>query len=368
MGLSTLHISRFSGSDRDREQAAVLICGDGSLSKVRREHVKKECLSCGKTFYVLSRRAHLVHVCESCKVVTKTCECGHQWHEKRWPKDDEGNPKMCFCPSCGLEYRGNKRQAVTRFSEGSRRRLMQTLAQLKKDVLPCFVTLTYPDSWEGHKEPDEWRKSLKRFEERFRRAYPEGSYIWRREVVDRKSGERLGELSPHYHLLVFGVEYNRLRAFVAQNWYEAVGTGDPKHLAAGTQVAKVHSRRGIMSYASKAVGSVMSAELGKMCQAQGVSAGRWWGCVLIENFERWLSDVTEYILEEVEAVRLVRAFRRLAKMFSRDYPSVTAFIDGAWLSANFGRIAVPVEGVRSYRATGRRYDMPFVEWWSGAQA
>jgi hypothetical protein len=366
MGLSSLHISRWSGPDRDRSRAAVLICEDGSLAKVRREHVSKVCVSCGAEFYTLARREHLTSVCASCKQVLKVCECGREWYDKRYPKDEEGRSKPVYCPSCGLEYEGDKRSVVSRFSEASRRRLMQTLAQLKKGIQPCFVTLTYPDSWDGHNSPDEWKKSLKRFEERFRRAFPGACYIWRREVVDRKSGERFGELSPHYHLLVFGVEYNRLRAFVPGQWYEAVGTKDPKHLAAGTQVAKVISRRGIMSYASKAVGVTMSSEMGKQVQAavledaEGpVSLGRWWGCVLVENFESLLSEVVEYILEETEAVRVVRAFRRLAQLRSRDYPSLLAFIDGAWLKKNLARLAVPDEGMRCYRASGRRYDVSF---------
>ena len=91
---------------------------------------------------------------------------------------------------------------------------MRSLAKLHKDVRPVFVTLTYPDSYDHYDDPDRWKRDLQAFEHRFKRAFPDGCYFWRLEVVDRKSGEHVGVLFPHYHLLVFGVEYNRLRAFV----------------------------------------------------------------------------------------------------------------------------------------------------------
>lgn len=246
---------------------------------------------------------------------------------------------------------------------------MQTLAQLREWVRPNFVTLTVSDPWTGHSNPKAWREAQRRFEERFRRAFPEGCLIWRRDTIDRKSGERKGKLSPHWHLLVFGVEFNRLRSWVPVQWFESVGSNDPEHLAAGTQVARVHSRNGIMSYASKAVGVTMSREMGKQIQSETdslegehVSLGRWWGIVGVENFYKFLSDVKEYILEETEAVTLIRYFRKMAKIKGRDCPSLFAFINGKWLLQYFSKLAIPMTGKKSYRSTGRPYDKSFSEW------
>lgn len=242
---------------------------------------------------------------------------------------------------------------------------MRYLAQVKKTILPVFVTLTFPDSWEGHDNPEEWKVTLKRFEARFRRAYPNGAYIWRQEVIDRKSGARLGELSPHYHLLVFGVPYAILRRWVYRAWYEAVGTGDTKHLEAGVQVSKIKTRKGIMRYASKTVGKVMVGELGKLTQIEGGSSGRWWGISIRDNFDTFLSGVKEYILSELEAVRALRLFRRLAKLRGRDYPSLYTFIDGAWLLLNLPKMVLPVMESGSYRVSGRAYTMRMSEYIQG---
>jgi hypothetical protein len=237
-----------------------------------------------------------------------------------------------------------------------------------------------------------WKTTLKRFEARFRRRFGAGAYLWRLEVVPRKSGERLGELSPHYHLLVFGVSYAQLREFVPVAWYEAVGTGDEKHLRSGTRVERVKSRRGVMAYASKAVGRTMGAEMGKTIQAQAGRVGRWWGVAMRENFEAVISAVKALDLTEQEAVHLLRAFRRLSSRLDlgewdgenyipvncpfgrrtirppgRDYPSLTAFIDGAFLLLCLPRIAIPDPGRGFYKATRRPYEQTFSEFVGGAQ-
>lgn len=361
MGLSSLH------KRTQLIQASAEIYESGSLATVRREQEQKECLKCGRPFKALVRRSPDKHVCRSCETVKKTCkECGAVWLGVRWPKDSEGNAKLEGCPKCGVVYDGNKRQAVTRFSANSRRRLMRKLATVKTGELPSFLTLTFPDSWSYHDDPGEWKRVLKRFEARFRRHFETGAYIWRLEVVPRKSGERIGQLSPHFHLLVFGVSYAALREFVPVAWYEAVGTGDEKHLRAGTQVARVRSRRGVMSYASKAVGRVMGAEMGKTIQAQAGRVGRWWGVAMRDNFDAVVSAVKALDLTEQEAVRLLRAFRRLSHVPGRDYPSLTTFIDGALLLLLLPRLAVPDPGRGFYRATRRPYEVAFMEWYAQA--
>lgn len=358
MGLSPMHIrSQVSGKTIS---ARAVVSSQGSLASVRREHVTETCLSCGREYETPARRAGRC-ICVGCQVVTKVCECGHTWKALRYPRDAEGN-LVDNCPSCGREYTGNKRGGIRVFSKASRRRLMRTIAQLRRDVLPVFVTLTYPDSYTHHADPVEWKADLRRFEHRFRRAFPGGSFVWRLEAIDRKSGERIGQVSPHYHLLVFGCEYAKLRGWIPGAWFEAVGTGDERHLMAGTRVERVRSHRGVMSYASKALGYTMSAELGKMCQAQGVTVGRWWGVVVRDAFQALLSIVEVFDLEDGAAVRIIRLFRRMINAYSRDYPSLTALIDGSWFRGRLPELAYPVERIITYRATGRRINEPFWQW------
>ena len=122
-----------------------------------------------------------------------------------------------------------------------------------------------------------------------------------------------------------------------------------------------------MSYASKAVGRTMGAEMGKTIQASAGRVGRWWGVAIRDNFEAVVSAVKALDLTEEEAVQLLRAFRRLSGVRGRDYPSLTTFIDGAFLLLCLPRIAIPDQARGAYRATRRPFDVPFMEW-SYAQA
>lgn len=298
----------------------------GGLAKVTREQVEKVCPSCGATFRVLKRRASYIHLCSRCRGVVR------EW----------------------------KRGDIHQFSVGSRRRLMRLLATVDRDIRPCLVTLTYPDSYEEYDNPDAWKRDLRAFEHRVRRAFPGGSFIWRMELVERKSGVDIGKVKPHFHLLVFGCAFQALRKFVPTAWYECVGTGDIHHLNAGTQVSQVHSRRGMFRYASKTVANI-PGELGKDSQAQGEGVGRWWGLCVRKAFEVVQSAVHVVELVEQQAVRVVRAFRRLSHGIGRDLPSLTAFIDGGWLTQHLGALAEPVISKNSY-ISGRRYDTPFWLW------
>lgn len=159
---------------------------------------------------------------------------------------------------------GGLRGKITVFSRSSRRRLLFMLGSInRKDctVLPLFVTLTYPSSWPD--DPKEWKRHLDVFIKRLRRRYPEVCVIWRLEPQQRGA--------PHYHLLIFGVSFLP-KQWLSQNWFQVVGSGDDRHLRAGTQVAQVKSWKGVMSYASKYIGKI-SAEVADLFG----SVGRWWG-------------------------------------------------------------------------------------------
>ena len=322
-GLSTSHIRSQKGSYTVLP-AKVAYYGEGNLATVTRELVEKPCSECGEPFRVAKWKAAFSHLCTVCRGAVS----------------------------------GGRRGTVVEFSLNSRRRLMRLLATLQKDVRPVFVTLTFSDAYQHQHEGEDWKRCLRAFEHRFRRAFPGGSFVWRLEVVDRKSGEHVGEPFPHFHLLVFGVPYGQLRAFVPGAWFEVVGTGDEKHLKAGTQVSRIHSRKGIMRYASKTLAN-LPGELGKDVQTQAQNVGRWWGVVVRDNFQRFVAELKELVLSDVESVRLLRAFRRLCHAFSRDYRSLTVFIDGGFLESVVPKVTVPVLAFKSYRATGRRIDEPF---------
>src|SRR5205823_1017705 len=130
------------------------------------------------------------------------------------------------------------RGQINGFSFAARRRLLRLCAEVDRRecrLLPLFVTLTYPSVWPA--DPADWKRQLDRFFHRLKRGWPDAAAIWRLEFQRRGA--------PHFHLLVFGLEFLPA-TWVAAAWYEIVGSGDLKHLQAGTQVVRVKSWRGVM--------------------------------------------------------------------------------------------------------------------------
>jgi len=96
---------------------------------------------------------------------------------------------------------------------------------------------------------------------RLERRYPGIVLIWRLEFQERGA--------PHFHLLVFNVERIDI-LWLSRAWFEVVGSGDIRHLKAGTQVQQVKSWRGVLYYVGK-----------YLAKAAGVSfaTGRVWGVI-----------------------------------------------------------------------------------------
>ena len=163
----------------------------------------------------------------------------------------------------GQYWQSAKRGAVIGFSRHSRKRLLALVHQVDfagLGYLPKFITLTYPDSF-----PTDWRvvkRHTDAFHHAFERKYGKRGCIWKREFQLRGA--------PHVHLMVFMPEYVD-RVWVAQSWYRIVGSGDPAHLQAGTEVRAVQSVGHCMAYVAK----YMAKECDDAASMAGT--GRWWG-------------------------------------------------------------------------------------------
>lgn len=107
--------------------------------------------------------------------------------------------------------RSKPRSSCKGFSRGSRRRLMNHLNTLRTDApLPLFVTLTLPDDCyvPSITEFAKVAKSLLDvWLKRLGRICPSASGFWRIEWQTRKSGPLEGKVFPHFHLMLWGVEY-----------------------------------------------------------------------------------------------------------------------------------------------------------------
>lgn len=155
-----------------------------------------------------------------------------------------------------------KRGQIIDFTRPARSRLLRLFGIIDRRLLreiPLFVTLTYPATW-----PDSarvWKQHLDAFAKRFARCFPGTAFVWRLEFQQRGA--------PHFHLLVFGVRFIP-SDMLARWWYEIVGSGDTKHLAAGVEVTRLRSWRGVLWYVSKYMGKVGAG-------VPGDPPGRFWG-------------------------------------------------------------------------------------------
>lgn len=200
---------------------------------------------------------------------------------------------------------GSVRGSISGFSVASRGRLIRRLLGLswgdliggKRAKRPrgLFVTLTYPDIFPEAFE--RWKRDLDTFSKRVGRKWPGLSLLWKMEMKPRKTGVNRGEFAPHFHMIGYiadGVDLAVFRAWVSRAWYEVVGSGDEKHLRAGTQVKRVYGTVAkLMAYCAKYLAKEFDCEQ---------ETGRVWG----EIGEVPRSSVYTLHVDYPEFVRRVR--------------------------------------------------------------
>jgi len=212
---------------------------------------------------------------------------------------------------------GGLRTYIKGFSASSRRRLMVTIAKIRRDApLPLFITLTYPKVFPDGKSS---KRHLDVFQKRLKRAFPFSGWIWKLEPQER--------LAPHYHFLLWGCDLESMRKFVPDAWYAIAGGGDNNHLlwhmglcGRGNVhcVQQVRSFRGVWSYASKYLGK-------KFDVTEWGNVGRYWGVVNRENIP--FGEECFKVVTRAKAVEVQRYQRRFAHMKKQRGRSVTTFCD-----------------------------------------
>jgi len=195
------------------------------------------------------------------------------------------SPHLSFHPHAGLlklslpyektpDWRGaeereadepEKRGKITGFSPESQRRLRQYLAKIPDSEMMRgrLITLTWPSDFPAPEDTEAFKRPLDSFRKSLARRG--GSGVWVLEFQKRGA--------PHYHLIIFGLNHipiNQLRELVAKRWYEIVGSGDPKHLKAGTAVEYPKSSGKARGYLAKYCSKGDQA-------LEGVEVGRYWG-------------------------------------------------------------------------------------------
>ena len=166
------------------------------------------------------------------------------------------------------------RGKVGQLSRESRMRLLRFLNQIAWEQISgsLFVTLTYPDEIQ---HTDYSRHATDRYlflrymEKHLGRENP---VLWRLEWQPRKTGARVGELMPHYHLLVFGVSWLPQKV-VREWWRSAIGAGDGPLV---TDVRRVTGVDGACRYLAKYVSKSCPLDIAAYHNS-GINFGRHWG-------------------------------------------------------------------------------------------
>lgn len=138
---------------------------------------------------------------------------------------------------------GVRRGDIVGFSAASRKRLLEGVMSWRNMDNAAFVHLTYhdwPDDWR------EWKRHLKLFLNRLRRAFPESGALWKLEFQERGA--------PHYHLIVTGLKQYSVRWFrvwVRLAWAQIAHTQSEYRGKFATRVDKILDRVHALSYATK---------------------------------------------------------------------------------------------------------------------
>ena len=156
-----------------------------------------------------------------------------------------------------------------------------------------FICLTYPSVWP--KDGRQVKRDLDAFGKRCRRIG--AVFTWAFEYQTRGA--------PHFHLLARfpdGWDVVKVREWVASNWFEVVGSGDDKHLCAGTSAELVNN--------AESAGWYISNYLGKEYQKavpEGVTLpGRMWGMIGIKTPKPETLRFTEDNRKGIELVKNIR--------------------------------------------------------------
>lgn len=163
-------------------------------------------------------------------------------------------------PEPDAEDGGGTRQKITGFSRRSRRNLARWVHSLDREAKSLFLTLTFHKSDPG---PREAKESLDRFLECLHGAYPGTSSIWKMEPQERGT--------PHFHVLVFGVQYIPVK-ILTKHWHMQTDEASDAHRKSGVDV-----ERGVAADNDK-LASYLTKYLGKVIEdVEWEDPGRFWG-------------------------------------------------------------------------------------------
>lgn len=192
------------------------------------------------------------------------------------------------------------RGVVTTFSDKSRRRLAKNCAAIPWGAFPFyFVTLTYPGDYPSN------GREVKRHLDNLRRAWTDRYglplAVWKMEFQRRGA--------PHFHLAIAapdGVPMVEVRRWTAGAWFRIVGSGDVRHLQAGTQLDVMQKPPTAYFSSHGQHGRDMKGYQNEVPEGYE-DAGRFWGFWNLSP--EWVDQELGYD-EFVQARRMMRAWAK----------------------------------------------------------
>jgi hypothetical protein len=188
---------------------------------------------------------------------------------------------------------------------------MQPLAAERrkaKQARALFVTLTYPREFPGWERA---KRDLETLRKRLDRAYPFEWACWVEEFQARGA--------VHFHLVMVWrgpVRVQAFRKWLSAAWFEVVGSGDQRHLRAGTHAVPVHLCDGVgslMSYLAGELGKIRQTRPADPQTGELIDTGRTWGF--------WHEDRCPYVTIAVVALTSWAAWDglrdRVGEVFAR---------------------------------------------------
>lgn len=237
--------------------------------------------------------------------------------------------------SLGARQREEERERSRRWARRSRSRMVLRLAELDYRPMraeavglngaPAMVTLTLPGDWERLVPgPPAMVRYMAAFRRRWERAIGPTYAVWKLEFQRRGA--------PHIHLLMACPQSVGDVVFVkwlSRVWYDVVGSGDDRHLKAGTGVdwrepQRMRDGRAIAVYFARYAAPGQAKSYQHIVPGLWRDAGRfrWWGYWLLKPL------VFTVELDEPSAIEVRRWMRHGHRALNRRALSSTKVLSG----------------------------------------
>jgi len=170
------------------------------------------------------------------------------------------------------KHKGDKQEG---YSRGSRNAFLKFLLSInyEKMGMPIFYTLTYPG--EFTLDPQDWKRDFDVMIHRLKHRFPVACGTWRLEPQQRGA--------PHFCGFLWGCDWLKTldgKRWFSEQWFQVVGSGDEKHLRAGTGIEPEESHLNRIFYMAK---YQTKAEKGGVKQEFDYPVGRYWGAFNRKN-------------------------------------------------------------------------------------